>query len=229
MFLNPRCMKSIKYIVLKTHWDSYSFLAMTFQCSKLFFAVRSKYRSPMLMKRTLQTAKTPVSFALFVSAHAFCTLRPSQSFINFLKFSQNAERKRSGTFCCLAKWWRNKRNLVPEEQVRNSKGKKKARNFFLGTFPFHHISPVRLNYSYLLYGLLGRVKVNKIQHCNWLPERARWRCVARSRLQRCSLRKMFLWCSLSRVINLLLTNLIRQEMAGYRPRIGRSKNKKTRK
>ena len=110
--------------------------------------------------------------------------------------------------------------------MRNSKGKKKARKFFLGTFPFHHISPVRLNYSYLPYGWLGRVKVNKIQHCNWLPEQARWRCVARSRLQRCSSRKMFLCCSLSHVINLLLTNLIRQKMAEYRPRIGRSKNKK---
>ena len=175
-----------------------------------FFAVRSKYRSPMLMKRTLQTAKTPVSFALFVSAHAFCTLRPSQSFINFLKFSQNAERKRSGTFCCLAKWWRNKRNLVPEEQVRNSEGKKKARKFFLETFPFHHISPVRLNYSYLLYGWLGRVKVNKIQHCNWLPERARWRCVARSRLQRCSSSKMFLWFSLSHVIKPLFYGSVLQ-------------------
>ena len=56
-------------------------------------------------------------------------------------------------------------------------------------------------------------KVNKILLCDWLPERERWRYIARSRLPSLSRKKNF---PESHIINHLLTKLVRSRWLDIR-------------
>ena len=56
--------------------------------------------------------------------------------------------------------------------------------------------------------------MNRIPRCDWLPERAKWSCLARSRLPAVSRKKHF---PESHTINPLLTKR-EVKMAGYWPR-----------
>ena len=58
-------------------------------------------------------------------------------------------------------------------------------------------------------------KMNQILRCDWLPERARWSCLARSGLPAASRKKNL---TESHIINPLLTKVCSVKMAGYCPR-----------
>ena len=57
--------------------------------------------------------------------------------------------------------------------------------------------------------------MNQIARCDWLPERARWSHLARSRLPAVSRKKNF---PDSHIINPLLTKVYSVKIAGYWPR-----------
>ena len=56
---------------------------------RFFFLPRSRHVDQFTFHlRKILLTKIPLSFARFADAHAFCTLRVSQSFINFLRKSE---------------------------------------------------------------------------------------------------------------------------------------------